>query len=76
MVDRLLKRGVDSSGADSGGETAVRFAARGGQEQPVDRLLARGAEPNVVGKNCWTALMRAAQGGHLQMVDRLLELEL
>jgi ankyrin repeat protein len=59
-VERLLEERVNPNVADTAGNTALMFAARGGHNKAVEVLLHQGADPDRVNKTGSTALMIAA----------------
>ncbi len=55
----LLKRGADVNASDSGGETALFYAVKGGRAEFVDALLKAGARANTVDASGTPLLMDA-----------------
>ncbi|KAG2818434.1 hypothetical protein PC116_g15191 [Phytophthora cactorum] len=74
VVRYLLERGAEVDVVDSGGSTAVRFAASEGHPDILRELTERGgADLNVADMNGWTPLLLASWGGHVDVVRYLLE---
>lgn len=73
-VDRLLEEhGLDPSGRDRFGSTALMYAAWGGDTETVRRLLEAGADVGARNRVGVTALMDAVLGRHPGVVRLLLE---
>src|SRR5215831_3634350 len=63
-IRSLLNQGIDPNRKDSGGYTALMWAARFGNIQVMDTLLNSGADPNLLdGHNRWNALIHAIHKG-------------
>jgi hypothetical protein len=59
--------------ADSGGRTALHYAAGAGRDKVVSKLLEVGAYPNILNTVECTPLHYAAQNGHVEAVKILLD---
>ena len=72
-IKLLLKNGADVNAKDTGGGTALSWAAGAGQTDSVRLLLDRGANINVIDSAGNTALMLAAVADHKDVVQLLLD---
>lgn len=68
----LLARGANIDAKLDNGETALRFAARHGNEDTLLGLLMEGADVNAKTENGTTPLHCAAMAGHMRVVRLLL----
>ena len=62
VVELLLRHGAEVNLQDSGGGTALMYAAHQGHERLVEVLLRHGAAVNLQSRNGRTALVAAAPG--------------
>ena len=68
----MVEKGVDPL-AEIGGETALHFAAKKGQEEAVAFLLKQDVPVGLVGKEGRTPLMYAAEADEVGVIEMLLE---
>lgn len=72
-VKMLLNRGYSTNAMDSGGYTALHYAARNGHYHVCELLLENGAAVNAVTRCAQaTPLHKAASQGHIRVVELLL----
>ena len=71
-VKVFLTKGVNPDFQDSGGRTALSYAAAQGYPDIAKLLLDAGASPDVKDKSGNTSLHWAADGGHLDVLKMLL----
>ena len=72
VVERLLARGANVSGADEWGLTPLHLACRGGNVKMVQVLLDKAADANARTKSGVTPLQKAAVTGDVEIVNALL----
>jgi ankyrin repeat protein len=72
IVRELIPQGVDIDAQESGGWTALMYAAAKGNLDIFQILLAAGADINIKDRSGETALSKAAYWGHLEIVNLLL----
>ena len=75
MISLLLEFGADVNGRNSGGKTAVMFAASHGHTDAVRILLAEGAEIDAVDKEELCAMTHGVSAGSLAVIGLLTQAE-
>jgi len=63
QLQSLISSGSEVNARDSSGNTALFYAAAGGQTEMVSALLRAGADPSIVGANGWAPAQVANLAG-------------
>jgi ankyrin repeat protein len=73
LIQTLIEKGADPNIRDNGGDTALIYAVKQGNNELVQKLLEKGANPNLLDSNETPPIIFAVIGQNIELTNLLLE---